>query len=1758
MQNTEIDLKNLPSTPLYPLKNPILTPEQLEQKRKDLIVDLNQKSKELTELGLLDKLGSFVGYQTDNAKEREKQLTDLKTQALDNKLNFKDLPNAIKDDYYNKAETSLLNPLKTKNEIAKEDYQKDLQRKAILNKTSKELTESDKELISDDSGFFNNALDAIMGKSEAEKLKEYKEKEKAKEITKEIQKAYSAFSNIDKNKDFFSLFTSEDKEAQEKAKQDFETIAKNLYHFDSVIYNEKNEPFVVKGDKVYKINDGFIDNFTQSLLNNKLSLAGSVAGGLTGAKYGKNAGVLGLVGGAIAGAALGATAGAASDAIVTNLALDRENKADEIIRHALSEGALSLATDTIMLGAGKVLKPLAKTPLKLAEMSMPFQFTKNFFTGNTKRASEIIESTLSKEQQQALKEFSVQFGGETKINQESDKDFLRDKIKSVFKGDESKLKAYDKVKEILTLDNHKEQQQAFIRAIRSDATGNTLAFLIEAANLSPKANANLKSILNQTTENLTKSLKQFDLKDYEIKSVFDNLEQGTKESYDKALNEIIGKLYDGSYKVNLRESVQDATNFEKFLNDLKAQGEIDVQAKSFLRQIEENVYNPNGVTYEQLKNSRQLINAYLRNVKDPSTLGYIQKASANFLKNDIDNAIESLLKQNKSAYEKISELQKSAISDYREMKQALELVDKAKIRDKRTQESDAISSLMKIIQGQGQKDLSNYQALTKGLPESDKERLELSMLNRLMEQSLKQDKSLKVFDSAQFFNKLNEFKDDVFTTPKAKEYIDIASGFHKLFKNDAKIAESLKPATTKNLSQGLATTLSGALKYQWTKFTLGTLYRNAPDRILGIKLPKALNEATAGAALKYHIKRALERSHTISDFTKQLNLSAKNSQFTNNTLKIIEELNNSVKQASEEIKEATKPSNLVKNIREQDTRPFEVIEDKEAFFKDLNKNLEANATPLPKGMSVEEFKKSLESVENKDRFLEHLKTRDNSDERLAALNLVEPILREPHIEIFTKDNATKKEYIKAFKDENKARLYMLITQDNDKILRTFIPDTPERYVRNHVRNADIIHSFIQPNRTAKSDNALSDVVVYGENTTKNPLTSQQDLLKTSENLNETTQEAKNLSPLEQANAEKLAKLESEKLESEKEFTRLKEQEATRKEALKKKLEHERGNAGNIESATKIEVGEDIPTQTQAQIPKSRVRLNEREIYDLNYAIVKAKDLKPSFTTGGTQKRTDMNEEQIKSIAENFDPKKIFGSGGFEDLPIILHDGQVIAGNHRIQGMLNFTPKSRYTYEKAIKEYYHIDLKPDELLVRIPNKRLNNTEINNLAASSNQGRFNSESDHAIAVLSHYEPKLKELESQLNADSVYSLKNMVAKNLNFDKATHPNVGDSNLALLMFNMPRTKTQGIELLNRWQKEFSNDTKSYEKVKKMFVDNAGSFHNLIHDMSFPNISLNAYLSDIMDRSFANLKNYQSTSESLKDLSEKFYKTSSLEMFEKSDQSVSDISEILGASVARFARFDDPSKALFEALKSDNIKKGLKDFKIADVTKDMFNPDSKEFKDIDIYDFTHYLLMVGREPNENNPSLNRLIQAVKDMQKESEKGIKKPKLKTPSEWGHNYSEFTGDGLGAINKLLETKKGFVAGAFHKEGLGDIDLVWGNKDYGLEHILKRREKQAKNKGLNDQQAKEYALNIAKTIPEVIDKGVKVDNNGRIAIEYENIRVGLKDNWKGEKLPNHWVITSYEKLEDSESLYTSPLITKSEILPLNSNEPNPTIKN
>ncbi|EJB47126.1 hypothetical protein HPHPA17_0570 [Helicobacter pylori Hp A-17] len=91
----------------------------------------------------------------------------------------------------------------------------------------------------------------------------------------------------------------------------------------------------------------------------------------------------------------------------------------------------------------------------------------------------------------------------------------------------------------------------------------------------------------------------------------------------------------------------------------------------------------------------------------------------------------------------------------------------------------------------------------------------------------------------------------------------------------------------------------------------------------------------------------------------------------------------------------------------------------------------------------------------------------------------------------------------------------------------------------------------RPQPSTSKDNGTQPITLDENNPTQKPLKDQEDLLKNTENLNQTTQKPTNLSPLELANAEKLAKLESEQLQSEQEFLKAKEQEKQRKEALKR-------------------------------------------------------------------------------------------------------------------------------------------------------------------------------------------------------------------------------------------------------------------------------------------------------------------------------------------------------------------------------------------------------------------------------------------------------------------------------------------------------------------------------------------------------------------------------------------------------------------------------
>ncbi|RKU96026.1 hypothetical protein DDP38_04915, partial [Helicobacter pylori] len=236
------------------------------------------------------------------------------------------------------------------------------------------------------------------------------------------------------------------------------------------------------------------------------------------------------------------------------------------------------------------------------------------------------------------------------------------------------------------------------------------------------------------------------------------------------------------------------------------------------------------------------------------------------------------------------------------------------------------------------------------------------------------------------------------------------------------------------------------------------------------------------------------------------------------------------------------------------------------------------------------------------------------------------------------------------------------------------------------------------------------------------------------------------------------------------------------------------------------------------------------------------------------------------------------------------------------------------------------------------------------------------------------------------------------------------------------------------------------------------------------------------------------------------------------------------------------------------------------------------YSDRNFKDFRDASLHSGNHPYEPNPTqkplnsqedllktsenLNETTQEAKNLspleQANAKKLLKLQRATTPlKEFGTNYPEFALKPKEALEKLLQEKNGQVAGAAYREDLGGIDFVWGNKDYGLEHILKRREEQALNNGLNEAEAKEYALNVVKSIPEIIEKGVKVDNNGRIAIEYKHMRVGLNDKWDNQKLENKWVISSYEVYNSESGLPFRPIAQLQEVglEPSKLTESNPT---
>lgn len=143
-------------------------------------------------------------------------------------------------------------------------------------------------------------------------------------------------------------------------------------------------------------------------------------------------------------------------------------------------------------------------------------------------------------------------------------------------------------------------------------------------------------------------------------------------------------------------------------------------------------------------------------------------------------------------------------------------------------------------------------------------------------------------------------------------------------------------------------------------------------------------------------------------------------------------------------------------------------------------------------------------------------------------------------------------------------------------------------------------------------------------------------------------------------------------------------------------------------------------------------------------------------------------------------------------------------------------------------------------------------------------------------------------------------------------------------------------------------------------------------------------------------------------------------------------------------------------------------------------------------------------------------------------------------FGKAYNEYSGKPKEAIEYLLKEKNGYVPNAVYKEGIGNIDIVWGEAGtgkggYGLAHIIRRRNEEGNN-----------GEEFVKQLPDIIEHGkiyskiAQINNEGSYIRKNEEDRVyiGTRDKeivirltWNDET--HNWLLTGYIRYEENKEL-------------------------
>ena len=691
-----------------------------------------------------------------------------------NKLGFKDenyIFESEKEDIKKRALKSVREKLENNEEnfsesekYALRDKYDELDYKKALNKEKEKLRliqkdsgfdKSEVEFMEEELGFFHTLFNDTK-----DTVREFKDAYKSEGIiSADVQKAINVLKQFEKSELLRHAFSDKKQELQQEYLKNALVIAE-LNGFDDVGLSKENELYFIKKDKdkeqKYLVNTGFLDNFWDLMENSKFEIAGGIAGGIKGFNSGKSA--KGKAIKSILGAAAGSFGGGLMDAKIADMYLNRESDYSRNLEYALQAGLLSLAGDGVIIAAKPMVKGAIKGAKGLYTFAKEHSALGLFSTipsQNISAANKIIDEVFTREMKEELKQAQKEFGGGVRAQDLANPVFekLKENFAKRYGKEDKKTKSIEKLAEIFNQNSLKTKQQEMLDLIRSDKDGSTLAYLLEVAKDDVKIQNNLKNMLNLASANVEKNLKNLNINPREIKSILDEFEAGNKAAFKEVENQI-AKLYNEDIKV-----VLDRNAYENIKEDFLQNGVNLDEMTPFLRDLENNVFSKEGVTFSKLNNFRKNLNYYIFNKdKTPNFINTLKKIAETSLKAEIDKGIDNIFKELPKAYESIKELYSTSLKDYAAMKELNESIKNLKLQDSAKSADEVVDSLIKYAKGQGEGGENNLQKIKAYLGEENNAFLEMQILNRLFKESMVENDRAKVrvFDSESFLNRVKE------------------------------------------------------------------------------------------------------------------------------------------------------------------------------------------------------------------------------------------------------------------------------------------------------------------------------------------------------------------------------------------------------------------------------------------------------------------------------------------------------------------------------------------------------------------------------------------------------------------------------------------------------------------------------------------------------------------------------------------------------------------------------------------------------------------------------------------------------------------------------------------------------------------------------------------------------------------------------------------------------------------------------------------